>query len=252
VTESAPPGTQPPGSPAPPASAQPSGPRLGDRLSAARRIDWSRHYEEAKARTAEPEPTRTPRRFPVDVTTWSGALIMMLVAVSALWIVQIVNVVDHYRLNRFGLWPRRVGGLWGVLTQPVLNDSWGHLLSNTISFVIIGGAVLLGGLRHWLIVTAVVIVLGGLLTWLVAPSGLIIGASELTFGWLGYLISRAYFSRRIKWILSAIAIVAFFGGLLSGLIPSFSSNVSWQSHLCGFACGLLCGALLHPRRRKTA
>ena len=66
----------------------------------------------------------------------------------------------------------------------------------------------------------------------------------------GYLIARAYFSRRVKWILAAVVIVAFFGSLLSGLVPSVGSNVSWQSHLCGFAAGLLAGALLHPRRRS--
>jgi membrane associated rhomboid family serine protease len=144
--------------------------------------------------------------------------------------------------------PRVAAGLWGVLTQPFLQTSWGHLLSNTIAIIIIGGAVLIGGWRPGLIATGIVVVLGGLLTWLVAPAGLIVGASGMIFGWLGYLIARAYFSRRVKWIVAAVVIVAFFGSLLSGLVPSAGSNVSWQSHLCGFAAGLLAGALLHPRR----
>jgi membrane associated rhomboid family serine protease len=190
---------------------------------------------------------RTPR---LDVSTWGGALIFMLATVSLLWIVQIVNVADHYSLDRFGLRPRTVSGLWGVLTQPFLHASWGHLLSNTVSFVIIGGALVLGGLRSWLLATVIVVLAGGLLTWLVAPSGVIVGASGLIFGWLGYLISRAYFTRKIRWIASAVVVVAFFGGLLSGLVPNLGSNVSWQSHLCGFAAGILAGAVLHPRRPR--
>jgi membrane associated rhomboid family serine protease len=83
---------------------------------------------------------------------------------------------------------------------------------------------------------------------LVAPSGLIVGASGLVFGWLGYLIARAYFSRKLRWIFVAVVVLVFFGTLLNGLLPSFNSNVSWQAHVCGFAAGIAAGAVLHPRR----
>jgi membrane associated rhomboid family serine protease len=228
----------------------PSRPSWGDRLAAVRRIDWSQQYAQAKARTEleSAPPSRRPR---LDVTSWGGAAIAMLAVAAVLWIVQIVNVADHYGLDRFGLRPRTAAGLWGVLTEPFLHSSWGHLLSNTIAFILIGGAVLLGGVRAWLIATAIIVVVGGLLTWLIAPTGVIVGASGLIFGWLGYLIARAYFSRRLRWIVAAFIVVAFFSGLLSGLVPNYNTDVSWQSHLCGFAAGILAGALLHPRRRRA-
>ena len=90
--------------------------------------------------------------------------------------------------------------------------------------------------------------LGGLLTWLVGPSHtVIIGVSGLVFGWLGYLLARALFSRRLKWILVAIAVLFFFGTLLFGLFPTLHSDVSWQAHVCGFVAGVVAGGLLHPR-----
>ena len=93
-----------------------------------------------------------------------------------------------------------MAGLWGVLFSPFLHASWWHLISNTAPFIALGWAVLLSGVRTWLVVTAIVILVGGFATWLVAPSGLIVGASGLVFGWLGYLIARAVFSRRLMWI----------------------------------------------------
>jgi membrane associated rhomboid family serine protease len=36
------------------------------------------------------------------------------------------------------------------------------------------------------------------------------------------------------------------------VLPSFDSNVSWESHACGFVAGILAGALLHPRRARPA
>jgi membrane associated rhomboid family serine protease len=184
---------------------------------------------------------------PFDPTSWGGALIVMGLVVAVLWGVQIANANDHYGLNRFGLRPRAVAGLWGILTQPFLHESWGHLIANTFPLLVIGWTLLLSGVRTWLFVTGVVIVLGDLATWLVAPSGLIVGASGLVFGWMGYLLARAYFSRRLKWIITAALMLLFFGSLLGNLLPNVNARVSWQSHVCGFLAGVFVGWLLHPR-----
>lgn len=187
---------------------------------------------------------------PFDPTSWSGAIILMLGVAAVLWVVQILNAANDYSFDRFGLRPRRVDGLWGVVTEPFLHTSYGHMFSNTAPLVLIGWVLLLSGVRVWLFVSAFVIVVGGLATWLVAPDGLIVGASGLVFGWLGYLIARAYFSRKLKWIVIAILVLFFFGTLLTSLLPSFDKNVSWQAHVCGFGAGILVGALLHPRQRS--
>lgn len=189
---------------------------------------------------------------PVDARTWSGALLLICAFAAVLWVVEIINVSDHYQLDRFGLVPRTAGGLWGVLTQPFLHAGAAHLVSNTVPLVGIGWVLMLGGLRVWASVTVVVIVIGGLLTWLVGPSNtVIVGASGLVFGWLGYLLARAVFSRRLKWIAVAVAVLFVFGTLLIGLFPTFHSAVSWQSHVCGFAVGAAFGAVLHPRRTAS-
>lgn len=189
---------------------------------------------------------------PFDATSWTGALVVMLAVAALLWVVQVVNAAEHYSLNRFALRPRNVDGLWGVLTAPLLHQGWGQLSSDTVSIVLIGWVLLLAGVRSWLTVSAIVLVVGGLLTWLVAPSGALVGASGIVFGWLGYLIARAYFSRKIRWILVAALVVFFFGGLLLGLLPTFGAHVPWQAHGSGFASGILAGAVLHPRRPRRA
>ena len=188
---------------------------------------------------------------PFDPTSWGGALIVLLGVAGVLWAVQILNAAKGYSLDRFGLRPRRIDGLWGIVTEPFLHASYGHLVSNTVPLVMVGWVLMLSGVRTWLTVSALVLVLGGLATWLVAPAGFIVGASALIFGWLGYLIARAYFSRKLRWIVVAALVLFFFGTLLSSLLPSFDSNVSWQSHVCGFGAGIVAGAVLHPRRAKT-
>jgi membrane associated rhomboid family serine protease len=196
----------------------------------------------------------TPARAepPFQPQSWSGALIVMAAVAGLLWIIQFLNAADHYRLDRFGVKPREVDGLWGVVTMPFLHASFGHMLSNTIPLVLIGWVVLLSGLRVWATVTAIVVVGGGALTWIFGPDhSVIVGASGVVFGWLGYLLARAYFSRRIRWIVVAVLVLVFFGTLLFGLFPTLNSDVSWQAHVCGFAAGIGAGALLHPRGGAT-
>jgi membrane associated rhomboid family serine protease len=192
------------------------------------------------------KPART--QPPLQPNSWTASLITMVGIAAVLWVIQIVNAANNYSLDRFGLRPRRLDGLWGVVTEPFLHANYGHLFSNTIPLIGIGWVLLLSGIRTWLTVSGLVLVVGGLATWLVAPSGLIVGASGLVFGWLGYLIARAYFSRKLRWIFVAVVVLVFFGTLLNGLLPSFNSNVSWQAHVCGFAAGVAAGAVLHPRR----
>jgi membrane associated rhomboid family serine protease len=206
------------------------------------RLPFKLPFGRAKDEPANSEP-------PFDPSSWTGALIVMGVFGALLWGIQIANAKHDYDYNRFGLKPREYDGLWGVLTQPFLHESYGHLLSNTVPLVAIGWALLLSGVRVWLFVTASVIVLGGVLTWLVAPSDItIVGASGMIFGWLGYLLARAYFTRKLKWIFTAIALLLFFGTLLGSLLPTVDAKVSWQSHVCGFVAGIFIGWVLHPRR----
>ena len=201
-----------------------------------------------RQRRDEPSARTEP---PFDPTSWHGALAVMLGVGALLWILQLINATNDYSLNRAaGLRPREASGLWGVFASPFLHHSYYHLFSNTVPLVLIGWVLLLSGVRAWLTVTAIVVVIGGLASWVLAPEGLIVGASALVLGWLGYLLSRAYFSRSVRWIVVAVLVLFFFGTLLGTLLPGLGHGESWIVHACYFAAGILAGAMLHPRTRR--
>lgn len=188
---------------------------------------------------------------------WGQAMTVMAVLLGVLWIVEIVNALDHYGLNRFGLRPREAHGLLGILAMPFLHVSALHLLANSGPFLLIGWVVMLGGPRLFTVVSLIVVALGGLIGWAIAPAGIVVGCSGVVFGWLGYLIARAVFSRRLVWILVAVVVSALFVGMFGSLLPQMNtgssiSTVSWQAHVGGFVAGLLAGWLLHPRKSKAA
>ncbi len=189
---------------------------------------------------------------------WGQAIAVMAVLAGVLWAIEIVNVALDYRFNRFGLEPRTAGGLWGILTMPFLHASAYQLLAITGPFLLIGWVVLLGGWRSFALITVLCTLVGGALAWLIAPSDTTeVGVSALVFGWLGYIVARAIFSRRITWIASALVVLLLFGSMFFSLIPEATSRgigqVAWQAHLAGVVAGLLAGWLLHQRKsRRTA
>jgi membrane associated rhomboid family serine protease len=164
--------------------------------------------------------------------------------VAIMWAVELVNVLDSYRLDRDGIRPRNVSRLDGVLFAPFLHLSFSHLLGNTIPFVILGLAIALAGAGRLLLVSLIVALVSGLGTWLIAPAGTVtVGASGVVFGYATYLISRGLFDRRILEVALGILVLLLFGGaLISDLIPH--SGISWEAHLFGGIGGVIAAAAL--------
>ena len=73
-----------------------------------------------------------------DSFKFSNAVILApLVAVLSIWIVFFVEVQFGINLNDYGVYPRRVSGLKGVLFSPFIHGSIAHLYNNTIPLAVL-------------------------------------------------------------------------------------------------------------------
>ena len=168
--------------------------------------------------------------------------------VVLMWVSEVTDAVLGASLDRFGIEPREADGLDGILFAPFLHAGFGHLIGNTVPFLVLGAAIALGGLVRTLAVVGTVALVGGLGTWLTAPAGtVVIGASGLVFGFATYLVARGAYSRMPWHIAGGLAVLLIYGStLLVGLVPT--PGVSWQGHLFGAAGGLVAARLLHRGR----
>jgi membrane associated rhomboid family serine protease len=179
---------------------------------------------------------------------WSEGARVVSVLAGAMWVVEVVDSLDSHRLDSDGIVPRSVSHLYGIAFAPFLHASFGHLIANTIPFVLLGLTIALAGAARVAAVTAIVALASGAGTWLTAPSGSVtLGASGVVFGYATYLISRGAFNRRIGELAIGVVVAIVFGGaLLWGLLPH--SGISWQAHLFGGIGGVLAAsALAAPR-----
>ena len=74
-------------------------------------------------------------------------LVFVAALVAVMWVVEIVDAVA-FDLDSNGIRPRDVDGLVGVVLAPVLHGGFGHLIGNTIPFLVLGAAIALGGLAR--------------------------------------------------------------------------------------------------------
>src|SRR3954464_9553943 len=156
------------------------------------------------------------------------------------------------RLDANGIHPRDVDTLPDIAFAPFLHAGWGHLLGNTVPFLILGATIALGGLARTAAVVAIVAVIGGLGTWLIGPAGTNhIGASGLVFGFAAYLLARGSFSRRLVHLAVGLVVLAVYGTTLAfSLVPH--PGISWQGHLFGAIGGIVAARMLDRRQRPVA
>ena len=177
-------------------------------------------------------------------------LVVVVAMVAVMWIVGLVDRIEDGRLDAYGIEPREIEGLDGVVFAPFLHAGWDHLIGNTIPFLLLGFAIALGGVARVVTVTVIVAVIGGLGTWLVAPENTVhIGASGIVFGFAAYLVARGVYSRSLPQIGIGLVVVAVWGTtLLRGLVPE--DGISWQGHLFGAVGGVIAARVLHRRAER--
>lgn len=174
------------------------------------------------------------------------------VLVLLMWLIELVDILVPAQLDYLGIRPRDPEGLLGIPAAPLLHAGLAHLLANTVPFLVLGALVAIEGRATFWRVTLVVVALGGLGTWLVSPAhSVVVGASGVVFGYLTYVVARAWFSRRLWHVAVAVLVVLLYGGLAFGVLPG-RPGVSWQGHLMGALAGIVAARWLHVRRRAAA
>lgn len=179
----------------------------------------------------------------------SGAFVMVAVTLALLWGLELLDSAMNGRLDAYGIRPRSVDGLEGIAFAPFLHAGFGHLLSNSLVFAVLSvltyAAVTLG---RFIGVVAITALTSGFGAWLFgAPNTVVIGASGVIFGLLGFLLFRGLAERSPGAITISIMMLIVYGGTISGILPGVP-YVSWQSHLFGFIGGAMAAFLLRPAR----
>lgn len=175
-----------------------------------------------------------------------GRNLKVILSLAALLVaVQLFNALTSNSLLQFGILPRRVEGLLGVLISPFVHASVFHLLGNLLPFIVLSWLVTTQGIGHYFKVAVMVAVVGGLLVWIFGRAAYHVGASGLVFGLWTFLLASAWYQRSFQNLILATAAFLGYSGLVLGFLPS--PGTSFESHIAGAIAGITTAWLMRSK-----
>ncbi len=159
--------------------------------------------------------------------------------IVAIWIIVRLWESCVGSLAEYGIVPRSISGLWGILFAPFLHGNWGHLFSNALPFIVLCALLLFFYPRRFALLSLCIIsIFSGLLLWVIGQPGVHIGASGVIYGLASTLVFMGIFHLNIRLTLISIVIVILYGYFIYGLYPN-RTGISWDGHLSGAIIGFI-------------
>jgi membrane associated rhomboid family serine protease len=158
--------------------------------------------------------------------------------VAILWIIHFVQWSLQSDFGKYGVLPREIRGLSGILTAPLIHGDFEHLISNSLTLMI-----LLFGLFYFyrtssLTVVILIYLISGMMVWLIGRKSYHIGASGIVYGLVAFIFFSGLFRRDKRSIALSLIVVFLYGGLVWGVFP-VEPDISFESHLSGALIGVV-------------
>jgi membrane associated rhomboid family serine protease len=162
--------------------------------------------------------------------------------VGLLWAIHVFQYVTGVSFRDWGIIPRLVVGLRGILFAPLLHADFGHLLSNSFPMLLLGSMLLMVYPRIALRVFWTIYFISGFGLWVFARDASHIGLSYVIYGLVSFIFWLGLFRRSVRAIFLMLLVLVLYNGLFLGIVPSTYNqlnNISWDGHLIGAITGIL-------------
>ncbi len=170
-------------------------------------------------------------KFSPSVIAWP--LLAMLLMWGVYWV-----EIKYDDLSHFGIFPRTLMGLRGVVFSPFLHDSLEHLYNNSIPLFLLIAAMRYFYRKQALAIIIYGILLSGIITWLIARPSYHIGASSLIYVLVSFIFFKGIQTGYYRLVALSLLIVMLYGGMIWYVFPGAEEGISWEGHLAGFFTGL--------------
>lgn len=158
--------------------------------------------------------------------------------VFAIWFVYWVEIRFGYNFNEFGVNPRSLLGLRGILFSPFIHGDTKHLFNNSVPLFVLS----LSLLYFYREVATKVLLYGtlltGLLTWIIARDSYHIGASGVVYLLFSFVFFSGIFRGHFRLIAMSLITIFLYGSMIWFVFP-MEGKISWEGHLSGLITGLL-------------
>ncbi len=184
----------------------------------------------------------TPSELAHDRVRWLRSAFIALGSVLALTWIKLLEWTLDADFSVFGILPRAVSGLLGIVTAPLLHGSFEHLAANSLSILVLLTLALYAYPRASVRALPLIWLGSGVITWMIGRTSLHLGASGVTHGLMFFVFVMGVMRRDRPAIAVALAAFFLYGGMFFSIFPH-EPGISWEAHLGGGVSGLLAALL---------
>ncbi|NQX85807.1 MAG: rhomboid family intramembrane serine protease [Flavobacteriaceae bacterium] len=167
-----------------------------------------------------------------------GVLAYPITFVLTIWLVFWVEVRFEFRFNDFGIYPRTLKGLKGLVFSPFIHANLKHLYHNTVPLFVLSIALFYFYRPIAWRIISYGILLSGIVTWIIARPAYHIGASGLIYVLMSFILFKGIFTKHYRLIALSLLVVFLYGSMIWYVFP-VKENMSWEGHLSGLSVGLI-------------
>lgn len=170
------------------------------------------------------------------------SLIFPLIFVAVMWLIAIVERLFGLEWYWMGVLPRTFEGLKGIFLMPLIHGGFGHLISNSVPFLVAGSLMMYFYKNVAFQAFAWMYVLTGAMVWGFARNfedGSIIyhiGASGVVYAMVAFIFFSGVFVRNRVSIVLSLVMIFMYSGMIQGILPN-QEGISWEGHLFGGMVG---------------
>ncbi|MGB1307056.1 MAG: rhomboid family intramembrane serine protease [Flavobacteriales bacterium] len=158
--------------------------------------------------------------------------------ILVLFVVEWIEHTYGMRFAKYGVLPRTLEGLKGVLLSPFIHSDWKHLTNNALPLFVLTATL---GFFYKGIAKEVFLwswLMSGLWLWAIGRPSFHIGASGLLYALASFLFFSGFIRKHTKLMSISMFVVFLYGGMVWGIFP-MKKHISWEGHLAGALAGLI-------------
>ncbi len=176
-------------------------------------------------------------QYETEKLTGRHALFVSVAFAAVLWLIKLVEFEYNLDFSGYGLVPRSVAGLSGILLSPLIHATFEHLAANTFPLLVLNFSLFFFYRKSPYLIFTLLFLCSGIFVWLGGREAIHIGASGLIYGLAAFLFLGGVLSHNTGLLTISLIVALLYGGLFWGIFP-VKPEISWESHLWGAVSGL--------------
>lgn len=159
------------------------------------------------------------------------------------WLVFIIERLNEFNFSAYGILPRKLSGVIGILTSVFIHGDIQHISSNTLPILVLGMMLFYFYKKIAKATFVWIWLVSGIWLWIGGRSSEVnliyhIGASTLIYGLATFLFFSGVFRKHLRLMVVSALVVFLYGSIMWGIFP-LKSEISWEGHLFGALAGVL-------------